>query len=108
MDPISNVDQLVLLLRQRLQERAKTARRGEPLRTASRPAQPLAALSGLDERQFRRALIQNLLAERLGRHLLNEAGFQQVIDQVVDALESDDLASQTLSRVVADLRAASS
>jgi hypothetical protein len=113
MDPISNTDRLVILLRQKLQERAKSASAGKSggmaKANSGAPAEPsgiqaLAALDGVDERLLRRTLIQNLLADQLGPDLLNDAQFQQIVSRVTEAIEEDGDASQLLSRVVSDLR----
>lgn len=109
MDPVSNVDRLVLLLRQRLAERSAsasgrgpaTARRANP-RAAIRE---LAAVDGADERPLRRALIQKLISESLGERLVNEAQFQQVVDRVTSAIEADPEAAKLLQRVVRELKA---
>ena len=115
MEPISNVDRLVLLLRQRLQERSRltgaartSARSGaqDPPAVGFDNVQALAAVQGVDDRQLRRALIQNILADNLGPKLLNEARFQQVVDRVTETIEGDDGASRLLDRVVGELRAA--
>jgi hypothetical protein len=113
MDPISNADRLVMLLRQKLQERSKATaagRPGEKAKTnvgAPAPAtgvQALAAIDGADERTLRRALIQHLLADQLGPALINDAQFQQTVTRVTEAIEEDPDASQLLSRLVSDLR----
>lgn len=113
MDPISNADRLVLLLRQKLQERAKAASAGKAAGKANAnvatPAEPsgvqaMAAIDGADERALRRALIQNLLADQLGPELVNDAQFQQIVSRVTEAIEEDQGASQLLSRLVADIR----
>lgn len=116
MDSISNVDRIVLILRQRLQERARAssgARKEGWGRAASRgPASPmetvqaLAAVEGIDDRQLKRALIQGVLAENLGKGLINDASFQQMIDRVTDALNGDPELGPLMARVVADLRSA--
>lgn len=111
MDPISNVDHLVLLLRQRLQERA---RKGAPKAAGRRSratdglsaAQALAAMEGVDDRQFRRALIQGLLSDHFGQGVLNEARFQQVVDRVVGAIEGDAAGRELLERICREARAA--
>lgn len=115
MDPISNVDRLVLLLRQRLAERSKSSGAAAPRRPAGERAatgmenvQALAAAEGVDERQLRRALIQNVLAEQFGEALINEAKFQQVVDKVTEALEADRDGARLLSRVTGELRASAS
>lgn len=113
MDPISNVDRLVFLLRQRLQERAKAGAAARPTRRGAGEGQAvgldnlqaLAAIEGVDDRQFRRALIQNILADQLGPHLINEARFQQVVDRVTETIEGDGAGAQLLNRLVSELRA---
>jgi hypothetical protein len=114
MDPISNVDQLVLLLRQRLAERSRAASSGKTgqVRSARETASAevdsahaLAAIDGVDERQLKRALIQNILADQLGGALLNDAQFQQVVDRVTETIDAEPETSRLLSLVVLELRA---
>jgi hypothetical protein len=114
MDPISNADRLVMLLKQKLQERSKTAGSGrsgsKAKASVATPTQPsavhaLAAVDGADEGQVRRAFIQHLLADQLGPALINDAQFQQVVSRVTEAIEDDAHASRLLSRLIADLRA---
>jgi DNA-binding TFAR19-related protein (PDSD5 family) len=113
MEPINNADRLVLLLRQKLEERAKagtTARAGAKTQANTvAPAEAsgvraLAALEGADERALRRAVVQNLLADQLEPQLLNDAQFQQIVSRVTDAIEDDPDAAKLLSRVIAELR----
>jgi hypothetical protein len=112
MDPVSQVDQLVLLLRQRLLERsaARTRHRGgseardRARLSAAQRLQQIAALETLGEREVRRGIVQSLLAERLGRELINDANFQQTIDDVVDALERDETGRVVMSEVIVQLR----
>ncbi|HZZ36827.1 MAG TPA: hypothetical protein VFE03_13975 [Caulobacteraceae bacterium] len=113
MDPIANTDRLILLLRERLLERVKTA--GVPGRqrgaTDTSQAlidnlQALAAVDGVEDRQLGRALIQRILSEELGSDLLNEAKFQLVVDQVTDTLRAEPATAGLLSRIVGELRAA--
>jgi hypothetical protein len=111
MDPITNVDRLILLLRQRLQERDTIRRspRGSSRKAEARAegvsaAQALAALEDVDDRQLRRALIQGLLSDHFGRHLINEAKFQQMVDRVVTAIEGDDVGKALLDRMTTELR----
>lgn len=107
MDPISNADRLVILLRQKLKERAKAGRaqagNAKPAETVS-GVRALAAIEGADERALRRALIQNLLADQLGPALVNDAQFQQIVTRVTDAIDEDPGAAKLLSRMVAELR----
>jgi hypothetical protein len=112
MDPISNADRLVILLRQKLRERAKAGAAVRPGKAAEQGVaapsptgiQALAAIEGSDERPLRRALIQNLLADQLGPALLNDAQFQQIVSRVTEAIEDDPGAARLLSRLVSDLR----
>lgn len=108
MDPVSNVDRLVLLLRQKLQERSKsvaTRRRDpNPAPTGMDRLQALAAIDGLEERQLRRALIQNILSDQFGVQLINEAKFQQVVDRVTEAIEADPDAARLMIRVISELK----
>jgi hypothetical protein len=114
VDPVSNVDRLVLLLRQRLQERDRTrgparkadARAREASGGGVAAARALAALEDVDERQLRRALIQGLLSDQLGRQVLNEPRFQQVVDRVVTAIEGDEGGRALLDRISREMRAA--
>lgn len=108
MDRVSNIDHVVILLRQKLMERAKTASRGSTI-SGSRShevlgAQALSALDALDDRLLRRAVIQDVLAEQFGRSLMNDAEFQQVVERVTSALEADRDAAGLFSRVTAELR----
>jgi hypothetical protein len=111
MDPISNVDGLALLLRQRLAERARLdSGKTESLQRNVKPVGPdalhaLAAIRGVDERQLRRTLVQSLLVDQFGAELLNDAKFQQVVDRVTEALESHPATAGLLSRMILELRA---
>lgn len=113
MDPISNVDRLVLILRQRLQERAKASasradrreRPGEQSATGLDNVQAMAAIEGVDDHQLGRALIQSILAENFGPEMLNEAKFQQLVERVTEAIEADEGGASLLSRLVGELRA---
>jgi hypothetical protein len=112
MDAISSADQIVLLLRQKLLERSRTAakeqgrvQQGRDSDAARASAvQQLAAAEGVDERQLRRALVQNLLAEHFGPSLLNDAQFQQVVSRVTGAIEEDAETSKLIAQVLAELR----
>lgn len=113
MDPVSNANRIAMLLRQRLQERTRTAAaergrkssrgldgtiRGETIRSAE-------AIEGLDDRQLKRALIEDILADQFGTDLLNDAKFQQVVDRVADAIDADAGGGVLLEKAVAGLRA---
>jgi hypothetical protein len=112
MNPTSSVDRLVLLLRERLSERAKAARGGAARRgTADAPRttpadtiRALAAVEGMDERHLRRALIQNLLLESFGEKVAYDAQFQQVIERVTQTIEADPKGMDLLRRLVRELK----
>jgi hypothetical protein len=109
MDPISNADRLVLLLRQKLQERFRAGGAAKPNARPGATAEPsglhaLAAIEGVEERQLRRAFVQNLLADQLGPELINDAKFQQVVSQVTEAIEDDKQTSRLLTRLIGELR----
>lgn len=113
MDPISNTDRLVMLLRQKLQERTRATAAGGtaskqqesvPVTPEATGLEALASMNGVDDRAFRRAVIHSLLADQLGMDLINEAQFQNIVSRVTDAIESDDEASLVLGDVVTELR----
>lgn len=109
MEPISNVERVALLLREKLAERAKTARGKASSLNSRQPAAPssvaaLAALDDVDERQFRRAVIQSVLVDQFGRNLMNDAAFQQIVEQVCAAIDTDPDARSLLDRAARDLK----
>ncbi len=111
MDPINNIDRLVFVLRQRLQERTRLAAKphaadgqGRSSNVASGGIGALAAVDGLDDRQLRRALIQNILSEHLGSEMLNDAKFQQVVDKVSDTISGDPESAALMAKTIGELR----
>jgi hypothetical protein len=112
MDPVSSADHIVLILRQKLAERARATakdkgrvRQGHDAEVAQTPVvQQLASIEGVDEHQLRRALVQNLLTEQFGSSLLNDAQFQQVVSRVTDAIEDDAEASKLIMQALSELR----
>jgi hypothetical protein len=108
MDPISNADGIVLLLRQKLRERARRARTGRSEKSQGSPIQPsalqqLAAVENIDEGTLRRALVQNLLVEHFGQAVLNDAQFQQIVSRVARAIEEDADTAQLIAQVLGEL-----
>src|ERR1700722_14974053 len=97
MDPVSNVDQLVLLLRQRLAERSRTSAGGVARKSNAADVQApsvdalrtLAAVEGVGERQLGRALVQSILADQFGAGLVNDAKFHQVVDRVAETIDGE-------------------
>lgn len=112
MDPISNADKILLVLRQRLETQAKAAKKsgGQGSGAAARQApfdavQAVAAAGTATERQLRRLVIQSLLSDQFGGALLNEAKFQAIVDQVTDAICADEATSHLLGKVIGELAA---
>lgn len=114
MDPISNVDRLVLILRQRLEERSRAFLSSPRSQTSGEPRKPptraetlhaLAAVGDVDDRQIKRSLIQGILAENFGPGLINDAKFQQVVGQVSEALDKEPATAALMARLVRELRA---
>ena len=111
MEPVSNVDRLVHLLRQQLSERARsekgavqTGRSSQRRETRQGIIAALGAIEGVDERVLRRSFIQSLLSEQLGEQFVNDARFQQVVAQVTEAIDADDGARALLDRQVASMK----
>ncbi|HEX7759154.1 MAG TPA: hypothetical protein VF459_06620 [Caulobacteraceae bacterium] len=111
MDPVSNVDRLVSVLRQRLAERARARTGGQGAAQGARQPdrgeslQALAAIEGVDDRQLGRAVLEGILAEEFGQALVNEAKFQQIVDRVAEAIAGDQGSDQLMSRTLGALRA---
>ena len=111
MDPVSNADRLLQLLRHRLAERARArgpgvAERKEAPRGSAGPVDRIETVAGVEERdgrQARRRVIQALLADQFGKSVINEAEFQQVVDRVVDAIEGDPAAGKLMAKVIREL-----
>ena len=113
MDPISNVDRLVLILRQKLSERAKlagakTGRKPSPQQRKTNDLDSihaLAAVKDVEDRQLKRALVQNILVDQFGPKMINDAKFQQVVSRVSEALDEDAATGALMTRIVEELRA---
>lgn len=109
MKPVSNVDRIVQLLRQRLDEKDRRLAGKSSDASAWEAAPPrgveaLAAVSDTRDRHLRRTFIQTLLADQLGIHLINDAQFQQIVSRVTDAIEEDQAAVRLLSRLIDDMK----
>jgi hypothetical protein len=113
MDAISNTDRFVILLRQKLAKRAETKELRRTEKTVSRaPAgrdgiraiSGRAARAGANDKILRRTIIEQLLADRFGSALINEARFQEIVDQVTELMASDPSLSSLFTSVVAEIR----
>jgi hypothetical protein len=117
LEPVSHVNQVLLLLRKQLSERAgksaATLKRAPSSTAGPAPAElPLSELlarrvgdlraAGLaDERALSRVLLEEVLLAELGRHLHNEPAFQRIVDDVQAGLEDDALLREALHSLVA-------
>lgn len=113
MEALSTADRFVVLLRQKLAERAQAkAASGKQADAADRaaPAAPhrpiaeLAAHAGADDRTLRRTIVEQLLTEHLGAELANEPRFQQVVERVTELIAADDQLGGMLTEVMAEVR----
>ena len=111
MTSVSNVERLVLLLRRKLEARARTgaAPGAKPAHVQDvggvAAARALAAIDDVDDRQLRRVLVQGLLADRFGPSVINDANFQQVVDRVAETIDDDQHGRALMDRICRELRA---
>ncbi len=113
MQPVTRVDQILLLLRKQLadcaqrggQAASSTATRaarsrgdGEPLaESLTRRVTELRAAGLSDQRLLTRVLLEQILLSELGRDLTNDASFQRVVDEVQRTMEEDPALSELLA-----------
>ncbi len=110
MTRISNVDQMLMLLRQQLQRMdrpdrarrgAKTAKSGTSQRqAAAQRIEALAQAGDLSEEEFSRALVGALLVDEFGEAAANDHRFQKLTDEVHRILASDPKARGLLADAV--------
>jgi len=114
MDPVSGTDRLVRLLRQKLEERAAAQRATKNDKVAT--VQPRGtdilpvvteelARAGADDDRLRRSLVEQLLADQFGPALVNDAKFQQVVDEATRIMASDQRINAIFTNVLGGLRA---
>lgn len=116
MDAISNADRFVILLRQKLAERAQAKRPSSTTRTDAkqttrydsvRAVAGRTARAGAEDHKLRRTIVEQLLADRFGAALVNEARFQQIVDQVSELMASDPDLGDLFGEVMAQVKATS-
>ena len=115
MDPVTTANQAVILLRQRLLERARTVSTKAKTSDTSTiyatdrdhavPTQSLLQQDGMDERLLGKLLIESLLSNEFGAQLVNDAQFQQVVEKVMTALETDPATADMLQKSLNAVRA---
>lgn len=110
MTGIAPTDHILLLLREQLKaaERGK-ANKSDKAGRAARPDQrarlaALAAVGALPERDFRRAMVRGLLAERLGEELVADPAFEAAALEVARIIEDSPETQALLDRAAAALR----
>jgi hypothetical protein len=113
MDAISNADRFVVLLRQKLAERAKSRATQRTSAAQSAKAEQRdtvtavssrAAKAGAEDRKLRRTIIEQLLLDRFGTALVNEARFQEIIDQVTELMAAEPGLSELFADVIAHVK----
>ena len=108
---ISDVDHLMIVLRQRLAERIKRAAAGKTDRQSSGQSPTSDAigqtlsLEGVDDSTIKRALVHRLLADQFGSEVVNEPKFQGLVDQVEGALGENPTTNHLLNHVITQLKA---
>lgn len=114
MDPVSNANRLAMLLRQRLDERSRAGAATRAGRKEAKGTGDVAgrgalrgadAVEALDDRKLKRVMIEHILMDQFGPGLVNDASFQQLVDQVTEAIEADANGALTLSQALAEVRA---
>jgi hypothetical protein len=108
---ITHADQVLLLLRSHL-ERSDRARRKRAdnqsqskaeRRSAIDRAHDIATSATLAEGEIERVLLSGLLEEEFGPRLVNDPGFQDVIDKVRSAISQDPASQELLRQAVRQL-----
>jgi hypothetical protein len=119
MTRINNADQMLRLLRTKLEQAGTAAKRKQAAspaaasqasrasgtRTSQRlkRTRDIVVAGTLGEAAAGRMLVAGLLAETLGEDMINEPGFQDVIDQVWSVLEQDADSSRLVKDALNEL-----
>lgn len=106
MEPITAVDRLVLMLRQRLQARERirgAARSGTGASKATKGLQAL-DISEIKDSALERAIIQNLLVDHFGQGMMNDARFQQMVSRVTQTIINDPNGRVLMDQVTREVR----
>lgn len=105
MTRIGPTEQVLVLLRARLEQRARAASPAtKEAPDAQARLQALAALGDLPRRSFRQALVRGLLADRIGEALAGDPAFDQVVREVLELVESNPETAALLEQAGAALR----
>jgi hypothetical protein len=103
-----------MMLRQRLEERSRAGAAARSGRKQAKgtddvagkgPVRGAEVVEALDDRKLKRVVIEQILVDQFGPGLVNDASFQQLVDQVTEAIEADANGALTLARALAEVRA---
>lgn len=106
MEPITAVDRLVLILRQKLQarERMRGAARSGPGATKATKGLRALDIAEIDDSALERAIIQNLLVDHFGQGMINDARFQQMVSRVTQTIINDPNGRVLMYQVIREVR----
>ena len=107
MVSISNVDQIMLLVRAQLgrvarDKRAASTQKAGQAKTPDMPSSPLGAIRGLgdvDDREFDRLVVRALLIDQFGESLSGDPSFEQIADRTLSTMMNDDALKVQLSEL---------
>lgn len=113
MSSISQIDQAIILLRERLKQARKQASGAPstPIRVQSLSAQPveqlrrLLSVEALPPRELRRALVRSLLTEALGEAVAHDLSFQSLSDRVATMLDEDEDTRRLIDEAMREISA---
>lgn len=111
MTRITNADHVLLLLRGHLERTQKARRKRAKPQAGAQQSRPtalerverIAATDALSDLDLKKALISGLLADEFGDAAVNDANFQQAVDDIVAILERDDAGRALLDRACRQL-----
>lgn len=108
MTRITNADQVLALLRVHLERVRKTRRQTQESATkrglpALQRLRGLARASPLSEEEIERILVAGILEEEFGALIASDPKFQQVIDEVLAILRSDNDARRLIKKAMVHL-----
>jgi hypothetical protein len=115
MPRITNSEQVILFLRNRLQRSGKSQKRNRTksisgsLEIPKAPlerVQSMAQGESLSDDDIKKALIRGLLTEEFGSGVANDPGFQKVVDDVLQAISEDENGVSLLESSILEIKAA--
>lgn len=116
MTRVGNTDQIMALVRAQIQRMAKRERTGAAGKSETRRSdsltprerlETLAAMRGLDDEEFSRALIRALLIEELDDGVAGSLGFLSVVERTCVALNADLETSAAIKQLRREIQSGS-